>query len=319
MFPSPELVHAASGPRVRPRPTTCFGFDVRSALSFRYLRPGSGGSTIEIDELPEPRRPIGDPVRRWIPTAEHPFEAELFAEDDRFLLRVTGTGWYEIDPARPRIRVPVGGDPVRREERTWGFPAALCFTHRGDVPLHAAAVDVGGRALLLAAPGRFGKTTLAASFLRGGHRLLSEDISCCRLSDPATVVPGPAMLRVRHDAYAELELPGTHRVGEDEDRVHLALDLDARGSGQPVPIAGIVLLHRGDGDTSLDRVPAAAALPDLWALSFKLPTDEDRARSFRAIADVAASVPVWRLVRRMRYDEVDALIERLIATCLGDR
>ena len=56
----------------------------------------------------------------------------------------------------------------------------LCFRARGDTALHAAAVEVDGQAVVLGAPGTFGKTTLAAAFHAAGHRLLSEDTTCIR-------------------------------------------------------------------------------------------------------------------------------------------
>lgn len=317
-MPSPIEIEAERAER-RPLPargSTCYGYEVRTDLAMRYLRPGPAPSSLEISEVAAVEPPAGEPIRRWIPTREHPFDAELHREGEIFKLWARGTGWYVIDPRIPAIMVPRDADPVRREERLWGFPAALCFITRRDLPLHAASVDVGGRSLLLAAPGRYGKTTLAASFLRLGHRLLSEDITCCRLDEQPTVLPGPAMLRMRPDAYARLDLPGTNVVGTDDERVHLELEEAARGDGSPVPLLGIVLLRKADGHPSLERITAMAAMQDLWSLSFKLPTDEDRARSFRAVADVAGRVPIWNLSRPLRYDELDDVVHLLTSTCL---
>ena len=294
---------------------TCYGYEIETSLSLRYLRPGVGATSLRISEIEGVDEPVDEPMRRWIPTRDHPFEATLHDDGGRFKFWVKGTGWYLIDPHVPEIKVPRGADPVWREERAWGFPAALCFIARGDLPIHAAAVDVGGRALLFAAPGRFGKTTLAAAFLRRGYRLLSEDISCCRLGDPAVVIPGPAMLRVRHDAYEHLDLASTTVVASDDDRVHLALEDGVRGDGEPVPLAGILLLRKGDGPTTVERVTPTDALQDLWALSFKLPTDDDRARSFAGVTQVADRVPIWNLQRRLRYDELDRVIDLVIDTC----
>ena len=299
-------------------PTTCYGFEVRTSVELRYLRPGSG-VPLEVSVGENGERPEGPPVRRWIPRADHPFEADLYEDHDVFKLWIRETGWYVIDPSVPSIQIPAEGDPVQREERLWGFPTALCFIQRSDLPIHAAAVEVGGRALLLAAPGRFGKTTLAGAFLRAGHRVLSEDISCCDLDPELSVIPGPAMLRVRHDSYERLEFPGTRWMGSDVDRVHLALDGTARGDAGPVPLAGIVLLRRSNGSLTLERVPGPAALQDLWALSFKLPTQQDRIRCFGAIADMSSRVPIWNLRRPLDYTSIDGVVRSLIETCLWDR
>src|SRR5215211_4784606 len=113
--------------------STCYGFRVEGPLAFRYLRPG-GGSPLTVTTAGRVTPPTSDPIRRWIPREGHPFEADLYREGRFLKLWIKGTGWYVIDPDRPAILVPDDADPVRREERTWGFPAALCFTRRGDLP-----------------------------------------------------------------------------------------------------------------------------------------------------------------------------------------
>jgi hypothetical protein len=318
MKPATETPDVGDPAAAEDLPTTCYGFEVRSSIELRYLRPGSG-VPLEVTAGEDGHSPTGEPVRRWIPRDDHPFEAALYQDDGVFRLWVRGTGWYVIDPRVPSIQVPAEGDPVPREERLWGFPAALCFIQRRDLPLHAAAVEAGERALLLAAPGRFGKTTLAGAFLRAGSRVLSEDISCCALGEDLSVIPGPAMLRVRHDSYERLELPGTRRIGHDEDRVHLALEGRARGDAAPVPLAGIVLLRQAEHHTSLERVQGPDALQDLWALSFKLDTEPDRIRCFQAVVDLANRVPIWNLHRPLDYGSVGDVVDQLIETCLPDR
>lgn len=220
-----------------------------------------------------------------------------------------------MDPVGPAITVPRDADPIAREERLWGIPAALCFAQRGDVPIHAAAVDVGGRALLFAGPGRFGKTTLAAAFLRAGHRVLSEDVTCCRLDPGPAVLPGPAMLRIRRDVFERLDVPGTRPVAEDPERIHLAIEESTDRSGDPVPLAGVVFLRRGAPDLTLIRVPGERWLPELWTVSFNLPTDEDRARNFRAIADLAAAVPLWLLDRPLEFANLERIVDHVASTC----
>lgn len=295
----------------------CFGFEVRSELTFSYLREGSGTPLAVLEEETPPAEPGSAPLRVWEPTPENPFHARLHEDPDgAYRLWIDGLGWYGVTPEAAEVRVPPGADPVRREERLWGIPATLCFLERGDVPLHAAAVDVDGSAVLLGAPGRFGKTTLAAAFLAGGHRILSEDVSCLRLAGIPRVFPGPAMLRIRADSYARLRLPGVRALARDADRVHLALDPAGRGGAEAVPLTGVVLL-RGDSDRpTLEREDPATAVRDLWALSFKVPTDRDRIRCFQAMADLVAAVPVWNLRRPMRFEALPEVVEAILGTCL---
>lgn len=315
---------AAPAPRASSAPTetktrsgTCFGFEIRSELPFLYLRDGGEGSPLEINEAEVDRYPEGEPILEWDWRPRQDYLARLFVGGGGCSFWTSREGTFSIELDVPSITVPPSLEPVRREMRLWGIPTVLCFAERGDSSLHAASVDVDGSAILLVAPGRFGKTTLASGFLNAGHRLLSEDVSCFRpLPDPVAL-PGPMSLRVRRDVYERIELPGTFPVLEEPDRVHLTAEGKMRGDGSPVPIRAVVFLRVGEGDTRMDRVDPAEGLRDLWALSWKLPTDADRARCFRGTAALANSVPMWNIQRELRIDGLQEVVERIVTTCLS--
>ena len=295
-----------------------FGYEVDSPLTPTYLRTGRGDpiEVVEADPGPEPG---GEPVLEWRPRPDNPFQARLYGDPDRYGVWIDGMGGFGVEPDVPRITAPPSDQPVRREERLWGVPAALCFSRRGDLPLHASAVEVDGRALVFCGPGRFGKTTLATAFLRAGHRVLSEDLVCVRHTDrgPA-VLPGPAMLRLRPDVEERLgPIEGTLEVLRHDERVHLAMLDDLRGTGDPVPLAGILILKRGLPDITLYRVEAERFLPELFAVSFNLPSDLERARSFGGVVDLAGSTPLWLLDRPLEFATLGEVVDRVITTCLS--
>ena len=294
---------------------TCFGYEVRSALPFRYLRGGTGEQPLVVEEAPAPvGEPGAAPVLTWQPP-DQPYRARLHEVAGGYRLWIDGTGWFGVYPREGRIEVPPGGDPVRREERVWGLPALLCFLRRGDLPLHAAAVDVGGAALLLAGPRMFGKTTLAAAFAAAGYRVLAEDLSCLRADPIPSVVPGPAMLRVRPDVAGDLDVePGA--ASSSDDRVHVALDRERRGDCAPVPVRAVVFLRPADEGISLEEIDPAEALPDVWALSFKLPTDEDRTRAFASITRLLDVVPALNLRRPVQIGALSDALE--VLTAIGE-
>lgn len=257
-----------------------------------------------------------EPLVTWVRRPDNPFEAMLYQTDAGYLMWIPGMGGFEVEPGNRRVTVPVGADPVRREARMWGVPTSLLVTPRGDLPIHASSVEVDGRALLFCGPSRFGKTTLAAAFLAAGHRMLSEDLTCIRSGPEPLVLPGPALLRLRRDVHERLgPFDSTSVAAEDDDRVHLGLDGKLRGSADPVPLAGLVILRRRGIDIRLYEVEGARFLPELFSMSFALPTDADRARSFGAAVDLASSVPVWVLDRPLRFELLGDVIERLIDRC----
>lgn len=296
---------------------SCYGFEVRSSLPFEYLRLPGDGTALTVLEQDHHHDSSDEPVLEWMRRPGHELHAKVYVDGDRYRLWTDLEGWFHIDPSVPSISVPASGDQIRREERVWGVPMNLCYLERGDFGVHAAAAEVGGGALMFAAPGRFGKTTLAGAFLAAGHRLLSEDMSCCRVSPGPALLPGPAMLRVRRDVYDQFEFPGTYQVAEEPGRVHLAMEAGLRGASLPVPIRAVLLLRESGGDCRMERVPPDQVLPDLWALSFKLPTEADVTRCFGNLVSLAYAVPVWNVYRPLTVAVLPRVIDMIVTTCEG--
>jgi len=296
-----------------PAAPSAFGFQVRSRQPLRFLRSGGGVETLEIVTASGPRRqPDVAPLAAWtLAGTDREVRGTLYQVAQTFEFWVTDAGGYRIDPAAGCIEIPLCDDEIVREQRLWGVPTTLCYMHRGDLSLHAAAVEVGAGAVVLAAPGRYGKTTLALAFHRHGHRVLSEDLTCCRVTASPEVLPGPALLRVRADMYDGHAPQGTRVLMTRPDRVYLGLDDDRKGSSAPVPIKAIVFLRESAADMRLERVPAPQALADLWALSFRLQTDEGRARSFRQLTRLVGALPAWNLYRPLRQASLEATVARL--------
>lgn len=290
-----------------------YGFRVRSEQPLRYLRasPVEATPTLLVRVGDDGARPSGEPLRRWVPRSDNPFRAELFQDGPSYRLWIDGLGWYRISPQDDEVWMPPETPPLRREERLYGIPLALLGARHGLLPLHAASVQVGEVAVALAGPGRHGKTTLAAALMRAGHRPLSEDVTCCSLEPTPAVLPGPALLRVRADAFERLELPATSIALDDGDRVHLEVPEAERGDCAPVPLAAILFLRPGDGPPEIRAASPQRAVQDLWSLSTKLPTDEDRVRCFTGLTALVDRVPTYDLWHPMRWEMLPRTIERI--------
>ena len=295
----------ADGDRAEP---SVFGFRIRSAVPLRFLRDGGGVDPLEI--VTHDRRDgqaDGELLGEWLlQGTSYPATAKLLRVPGGYEYWTSDAGLFRVDEERHRIEIPASGDALLREQRLYGMPLILSFASRGDVSLHAAAVEVGSRAIILAAPSKYGKTTLAFAFQRRGHRVLSEDLICCR-PDTAEAIPGPAVLRLRPDVYDRALPEGLSVIAETPDRIFVGFDPLRRGSGAPVPIKAIVFLRESDG-FHIEPVPAVTALKDLWRLSFRTGTEEWRASSFKSLTALAGSAHSWNAYRPLSRDALDATV-----------
>lgn len=294
---------------------TCYGYSVRSALPLQYLRDGCGSPELFVDQFD----PASDGQEEWSGSEL----VETWEIDETTTLRLQRRGsTYRLDVNRgnaydvetslvaPSVRIPAT-QALASEERMWGVPLALCLLARGDVSVHSSAVDVDGTAVVFGGPSGGGKTTLAAAFVDAGHRLLSEDGTCMRLNPVPQVVPGPALLRLRHDIAERWRPKGAYEVGVDADRVHLAIDVDRRGDCEPVPLGAVVLLQGGAEQIEITRLRSAEALAGLYDLQFQLSNAAALRQGFAAAAAVARSVPIYSLRRPMNLEWLDRTVARL--------
>lgn len=297
-----------------PLEPSVFGYTIRSSIALRFLRHGGGKEPLEVIEDSESDSPTpGELLGEWpLQGTSYPAHARLVRVPGGYEYLTSDAGLFRISIDQRRIQVPVTGDEFLREQRLHGLPMILTFLARGDISLHAAAVEVGSGAVILAAPSRYGKSTLAMAFQRAGHRVLSEDLVCCR---PTTgeAIPGPALLRIRPDMHSE-ELPdGLFVAARREDRVFVGFDPVRAGSAAAVQITAIVFLR--DGPTlAVEPADPATALKDLWHLNFRTGTDEDRAASFRRLSSLAGSVKSWNVNRPLTVSALNATVDLIQRT-----
>jgi hypothetical protein len=287
---------------------TCLGYSIESDLKFRFLRPGLGEQTLRVTEWNPPSTPAagGDLVVRWQPRPDRPFHGAVHrGQDDRLVVETSDAGWFRIDSAAGVVEVDSAAETVAREVRLWTTPMLLLAAISGATPLHAACVEIDGEAVAICAPGRHGKTTLAAALVSRGHRLLAEDIT---ISDgtPPLVRAGPDLLRLRRPSLGKVSLgPRAEVVAETDDRLFIKTGVP---DSTPVPLRAVIFLKGGD---RVELVPRhdTSRLADLWQVSFHLPTKEDRTRSFAALAALADTVPIYDLTRPLSWDHLSPSVD----------
>jgi hypothetical protein len=142
----------------------------------------------------------------------------------------------------------------------------LLLMQRGDLVLHAAAIETDGKCVALAGTSSAGKSSVAAALHARGYRVLTDEL-CVIRDQPGRgpcVVPGPPHLQVWADAL--------DRLGHDPSALEpvrpglrkYALPLGAGHATVGLPLEALYVLQPWGGDdveiTPLTGVPRFEAL-----------------------------------------------------------
>lgn len=215
----------------------------------------------------------------------------LFADGTRFPWRDQAT--FDMFDGQRVDYLPGAGWRGAMPHAFYATVVAHLLAWRGLIPMHACAVAVDGRAVLIAGSAGAGKSSLAAGMVAAGALMLSDDLSAVRF-DPGegrnpVVLPGRTTIRLGPivagwTAGTALELPATDTRGKH------VLSLPMSAPAVPVPLAGVIAL--GHEPRALAPVDAARFLArhlfrPVWLAA--LPYHPERQR---ALLSLAAFLPV---------------------------
>lgn len=202
-----------------------------------------------------------------------------------------------------------------------GFVLAFWLERAGWPALHASSVVVDGRAIGFLSHHGGGKTSLAATLVRIGYPLLTDDL--------LAVTPGPSGPRAR-PGYPQMRMwaeQARHFVGHDRlEQVHAAhaklrapIGIDGFGSfdGALRPLVALYLPRRRDGgDVAFETLPPAQALFELVRHTFLVGIVEGAglaSRRFATLAAVARQVPLRTVTYPNGLDLLPDVAERVVA------
>ncbi len=177
---------------------------------------------------------------------------------------------------------------------------------RGVPVLHAASVEVPGGAVAFLADHGAGKSTLVASFVAAGSRLMGDDVVPLEpRDDHVWLRPGYPQMRFWPEQAERLlgSVQGLERVQPGSAKLFARVGDGVFGSfcDTPRPLVGLYLPQRTDGgEVSIERLGFAEGVTSLVRYSFLSGLVEAsglRSARFSCLADVVRRVPV----RRLRY------------------
>lgn len=282
------------------------GWHVRSAIPLPEAASwtGQGDADIEI-RLGDAAGGLREPVRWNEDGAVDADGSVLFIAGDVARYRVRHGREVIVEPA------PGAADTALRTY-IYGTVLGLLCHQRGLLPLHAGAVAVGDRAILVAGNSGAGKSSVTAALVRQGASLLAEDLCPLSLSDEMRVLPSVPRFRLNRDVAEHLRMVP---VTASEDRGKLAIPWPpALLAPQTRPMAIYGIARERVDRPRIERVTGIAALEMLRGAVFRWEMAHAMGLSgaaLKAAAALAARVPcfqLWRTDTLSGLEETAALL-----------
>ncbi|HUF90889.1 MAG TPA: hypothetical protein VMR23_00835 [Candidatus Limnocylindria bacterium] len=246
---------------------------------------------------------------------------------------LAGGGWYlrwsnlvecllSADARQIAYRPLPGGAAAAMETYLLGHVLSYVLLQHGEEPLHATAIVAGGGAVALMGDSGYGKSTLAAEFLRAGHRLLTDDLLVVRRDGAGfSAFPGPPRLKlfppVAHALLGECASGAPMNALTSK----LVIPLGRAGDPPPAPVslaAMYVLVPPGPRPAraiTIRRLSSRRAFVELSRATFNA-MNVDRARLERQFAlatALACGVPVSTLTYPRALARLPAVREAILA------
>ena len=191
--------------------------------------------------------------------------------DEGTFLTVPEVGRYLIRDGREIVIDPLAGTDARNLRLfLLGSAFGALLHQRGLLPLHANAIDIGGRAIAFCGHSGAGKSTLAAWFNDRGYPVLADDVCVIGFDPDGTVIAQPGLQRLRlwNDA---LEASGrkaadfqrSFHVGETRDKYDVPTSAVPTA---PVPLVAVYLLDRSEDGAQHGRIVRVGGVEAIDAL-----------------------------------------------------
>lgn len=239
------------------------------------------------------------------------------ASETSFLLSVPDVARFFISQGTQITLEPVGGasDNAINAFLMGGVFAAL-FHQRHQVVLHGGAVEIGGKAIVIAGSSGAGKSTTTGYFIKNGGRLIADDLSVLTVGSHVSVASSFPYSKLTGESLEKL---GTSSQGLEllnADRNKFLVPRSAEFEAGSHRLTAIFALRKSDVNTvQISRMTPARALKTIQRRTFRkrfLLPDQYQALVLKW-AKVACQVPHFDVVRPAKYDTVDVVANEMKA------
>lgn len=231
------------------------------------------------------------------------------------LLSYPAFGQFEIQANR--IRYYLSGDFDLQTLEAILFRAALILwlEWNGMPVMHASGIVMEDSAIGFMADSVGGKSTLAAAFVRGGARLLADDILPIQRTRGYQARPGYVSLRLRPETAETLNFLNGKILDADPHKQVIRLS-ERRGEAclDPTPLAALYFLERRD---DADAINIKTMSPSRTHLSLLRHTFAGSILTHSPLmpgrmdflAHLAQDIPIRQLVYPSGYEHLPAVVD----------
>ncbi len=209
-----------------------------------------------------------------------------------------------------------------------GQALSFALVKNGIEPLHATVVVIQGKAVAFLGDCGFGKSTLAAEFLRAGHRLLTDDLLVLRATGQRMLAyPGPPRIKLFPELARRFLADEATGVPMNPHTRKLVIPLNQdRACGTGVPLAAFYALASPDKMAAERNIRITALSPReaflrILASAFNiLILHAPRLRRhFEATEALANSITVKELSYPRTLECLPMVREAILSDLLGNR
>jgi hypothetical protein len=269
------------------------------------LYPGAGSVDLEIaPALPRAANELAGPpaLSRLLRHPEGDGLYEVWRAGDALILKVAPVAEFLCRPGRLEVRPLSTMTDEALRWQIYGLVMSVWSEWVGRPVLHAASVQVEGRAIGFLGNSGAGKSSLTLDFLTHGHAVYGDDQLILDVSSPQIQVrPAVPWLKISPElaesmGFDAARLPLMHSVA-DNRRVDLGAGQWAEASSQLGPI---YLVERGwhQPEVAIDRLGPSESLFKLIQYSYSPRTVAAVGLSgqrLEALTRASAQSGVWRL------------------------
>ncbi|GEM_PF-5718168 len=195
--------------------------------------------------------------------------------------------------------------PIAADWVIWEATRRALSTTTYGVALHAAAVCVDDRAMLLAGPSTVGKSTLTAHLLRQGAAYLSDEAVILRQDGRVTGFPRSIALETRGKLPAPLD---RDQPAGSSKEYYAASFFGAPTISTPMRAVAVCLLSRQATTADGQPLPIAEVLPGLLPQVFPTGPAE---QILGSLSRLLARTPVFSFQLTDPAGDADRLLQRL--------